>query len=894
MIGVSRLRAEGLRFVTGGEKSPSELGIKRSIIAASIVAVFLVSGFLGVVTVGSSPARAAATPRTFTVGLVNMNVVTYNPLSITLVDEYVVIYNVYSTLITYDANYHAAPDLAYNWTLSTDQLTWTFHLVHNAYFTDPTNPTDRSHPVTSADVLFSFQLNQAQTGSILHTYTTPIVSMATPDPYTFSLSTATPFAAIYSTASAIPILPAYVWSGVQNPVHYANSNPIGSGAMYYDTNNATFGTNIILRRNPNYYGVTQYCQVARPDIVYYKDYTSSALMVQDFLTGASGLDAIMNVDPAGYLNVLPANGASSHTTKFSVDTGFVGEFAVNVMQPYMRKIAQFKNGYNNPLLLNDTVRLAIAKSIDKAALVKYALLGLGAVADTLVPDSNPWHYAIPSSAMYTFDPTAARAMLNAAGWAWDSAGNPATASTVPLYQKGTSNGTVYWPLTFRFYTLNTAPEWQVAANNITAWLARTGIQTTDSHGNPGYSLMSVSQLSGAWFTGDYDMWLWDWVFTPASDPSLDVMEVETTMAIGPTSDNFYSNSTFDSVYNQSLSAMDPTVRRSLTDTLQKMVYDYHSYILPYYRLDLYAATDGRPTGYTSGWTNFGNWTQSVGLTPDSDLPNLWFHVAPKDNMPPTITSFPTVNSYNTISTVISVQATDPEGDIGSYSWSFGDGSFANTTTPSATHTYTTPGNYSVTVRVSDSEWPACGQTTAHIQQYTAGVNTPPQVGAFVATLSNGSFGLANSSTKLGIEVYDPDGDGLTISWKFGDGQTGTSFVASATSLVWANVSHVYTTAGTFTVNATVTDNQTDPSHTLYRQLTVAIQYPSGGSSGGGGGGGGVGPNAWVNYGIPLLIVAVVVIAVVAVLLRRRKASKALEKEDESPPQQGPPGPPPPP
>lgn len=881
--------------VTGGETSPSELGIKRSIIVASIVALLLVAGFVGTVTLGTGHARAAATPRTFTVGLVNINVVTYNPMSITLVDEYIVVYNVYSTLITYDANYHAAPDLAYNWTLSSDQLTWTFHLVHNAYFTDPTNPGDRTHPVTSADVLFSFQLNQAQTGSILHSYTTPIVSMATPDPYTFTISTATPFAAIYSTASAIPILPAYVWSGVMNPVHFANSNPIGSGAMYYDTNNATFGTNIILRRSPNYYGLTMYCQTPRPDIVYYKDYTSSALMVQDFLTGASGLDAIMNVDPAGYLNVLPANGASSHTTKFAVDTGFVGEFSVNVMQPYMRKLAQFKNGYNNPLLLNDTVRLAIAKSIDKAALVKYALLGLGAVGDTLVPDSNPWHYAIPSSDTYTFDPTAARALLNAAGWAWDSAGNAATATTVPLYQKGTSNNTVYWPLSFRFYTLNTAPEWQVAANNITAWLAKTGIQTTDSHGNPGYSLMSVSQLSGKWFTGDYDVWLWDWVFTPASDPSLDVMEVETTMAIGPTSDNFYSNSTFDSIYNQSLSAMNLATRRNLTNTLQKMVYDYHSYILPYYRLDLYAATDGRPTSYSSGWTNYGNWSKSVGLTPDSDLPNLWYNVAPLDNMPPTITSFPSVNSYATINTILSVAASDPESDIANYAWNFGDGSFANTTTPTATHVYATAGNYSVSVRVSDTEWPVCGVTKATIQPYTPGQNTPPQVGSFVATLSNGSYGLANSSTKIGIQVYDPDNDGLYVTWKFGDGATGTSYIAAATSLVWVNTTHTYTTAGTFTVNATVTDNQTAAGHTLYRELSVTIKYLSSvPPPTGGGGGGGVQPNAWINYGIPLLIVAIVVIAVVAVLLRRRKASKDLDKEDETPPQQGPPSPPPPP
>src|SRR3989442_73846 len=473
-------------------------------ITAGVVAVLMGSALLGIITIGSGSARAATPPfRGLSVGLVNMNVVTYNPMAITLLDEYIVIYNVYSALVTYDASYDVQPDLASSWELSTDQKTWTFHLVHNAFFTDPTAPSVRTHPVTSADVLFSFQINQQQSASILHSYTTNIASMSAPDPFTFVVTTNQPFAAMYSTASAITILPKYVWQSIPNPVHYGNANPIGSNAMYYDTPNATFGSNIVLRRNPNYYGVADYCQVSRPDQVYFKDYTSGATMVSDFKSGTSGLDAIMAIDPASYLNALPPNSPGSKTTKFAVDTGFVGEVSVNVMTPQIRAAySQFKNGYNNPLLLNDTVRTAIAMSIDK---------------------------------------------------------------------------------------------------------------------QPGYSLESVSQLSGALFTGDYDIWFWDWIFTPASAPALDVMEVETTGAIGPTSDNFYSNATFDGVYAQSLVTLDPAARRTLTDTLQKMVYDYHSYILPYYRLDLYRPAVGKPPAYTPGLAHFGNWSQSVATTQVSDL-----------------------------------------------------------------------------------------------------------------------------------------------------------------------------------------------------------------------------------------------------------------------------------
>ena len=856
--------------------------------------MLLLSGLVALVTVTTEPARAAPV-RTLNIGIVNLNVVTYNPLAFTLVDEYIVVYNVYSALFTYDKNWHIQPDLAYNGTLSPDGLTWTFHLVHNAYFTDPTNPTDRSHPVTSADVYFSYMLNINETASALHIYTDAIASMSTPDAYTFTITTTYPYAAMNATAADVVILPKYVWSGINNPVRYANSNPIGSGAMYLDPT-TQFGTNIILRRNPNYYGDQDYCQFSRPDIVYYKDYSNAGSMVTDFKSGTSGLDAIMNVDPFTYLS---STGLGSWSPKFAANTGFIGEISINVMTPQIRASnSQFKNGYNNPLLLNDTVRLAVAMSINKTALIQWGLLGMGIVADTLIPTSNKWHYSIPASDQYHFDPLAARQLLMNAGWKWDSSGNPATSTTVPLYQKGTSNGTVYWPLSFRFETGNWRTEWPVMAVNITTWLAEAGIQTLNVQYHPGYSLLSESQMGGNWFTGDYDIWLWDWSMAPGYDPSVDIMSVETTAAIGPTSDNFYSNSTYDGIYNQSLQTMNPVTRRSLTDELQKMVYDYHSYILPYYNLDLYAATNGRPgTSPLAGWTNWGNWSQSQGLVPDSQLPVLWYQVAPLDNLPPVINSFPSVSYYNTIPTAISVSVTDTDSTpASSFSWDFGDGTYANTTTASVQHTYANVGAYTVKVRVSDGEFPACGSTAVTIAQYVPGQNLPPQALAIAPTLSNGSYGYVGLSQKFAMTVSDPDGDSIFVRWNFGDSGTGTSFLPGTPgTAVSGNVSiqHTYTAAGTYTVTANVTDNQTGGSlsHFVTRTAQITIQA----ASGGGGGGGGTPPpaeNLWISYGIPLAIVAIVVIAAAVVMLRRRKRAKAEEKEAEGPPQ-GPSSPPPP-
>src|SRR5438445_12194341 len=100
--------------------------------ASMVVAVVLLSGMTAVLVLGSGTAAAAAPFRSLRIGVNPLVVTTLNPLKITLADEYVVVYNVYSTLITYDKTYHAIPDLATHWSLAPDNQSWTFDLVQGA------------------------------------------------------------------------------------------------------------------------------------------------------------------------------------------------------------------------------------------------------------------------------------------------------------------------------------------------------------------------------------------------------------------------------------------------------------------------------------------------------------------------------------------------------------------------------------------------------------------------------------------------------------------------------------------------------------------------------------------------------------------------------------------
>src|SRR5207245_11551466 len=141
---------------------------RQRLIACAVVAVMILSCLSVFVVLASGPAAAAVPCPCLRNGINPLVITTLNPLKITLADEYVVVYNVYSTLITYDKTYHAIPDLATHWSLAPDSRTWTFDLVQGAYFTSPLSPGDRSHPVTADDVVYSLQLQSATQGSILH------------------------------------------------------------------------------------------------------------------------------------------------------------------------------------------------------------------------------------------------------------------------------------------------------------------------------------------------------------------------------------------------------------------------------------------------------------------------------------------------------------------------------------------------------------------------------------------------------------------------------------------------------------------------------------------------------------------------------------------------------
>ncbi len=133
---------------------------------------------------------------------------------------------------------------------------------------------------------------------------------------------------------------------------------------------------------------------------------------------------------------------------------------------------------------------------------------------------------------------------------------------------------------------------------------------------------------------------------------------------------------------------------------------------------------------------------------------------------------------------------DWDGDTLTYSWNFGDGSPAATTT-NASRTYETGGAKTVTLTVSDGK--------GHSDTDTVTVNpvAPPVNAAPTATITDASCTQLTCSFK-GVTSSDPDGDTLTYSWDFGD---------TSTLVTTQNASRTYTSGGSKTVTLTVNDGK---------------------------------------------------------------------------------------
>ena len=149
--------------------------------------------------------------------------------------------------------------------------------------------------------------------------------------------------------------------------------------------------------------------------------------------------------------------------------------------------------------------------------------------------------------------------------------------------------------------------------------------------------------------------------------------------------------------------------------------------------------------------------------------------------------------------------------LSSATWSFGDGhgttfNLGSQALAPVNHTYAADGTYTVTLTLIDAHGNLA--TSSHVVH----VDEPPTA-SFQVT--SGAPGSGQTTALNASASADPDGHITAYAWTFGDGTAGTG----------VSPSHVYQTAGNYTVTLTVTDSDGDTASTA-QTLAVAGPTPS--------------------------------------------------------------------
>ncbi len=285
---------------------------------------------------------------------------------------------VQSTLVKYNSGLAFENDLATNYSLSSDGLTWTFTIRDDAFFTD-------GERVRASDVAFTLETAKAAQGSVDLTY---MESATARDDTTVVVTLVRPTSIFLNTLASVGIVPEHAYS----PDY--GRNPVGSGPYKFVEWKSQ--EQILFTANEDYYGgapsiknvtvvfmsedaALAAVQAGKVDVAY-----STATLGKTDIAGYH-VEAITSADNRGFtLPVLPAEGK---TTESGAPIG-------------------------NNVTCHLEIRQAIACAIDREQVADMVLNGFGRPAYS-ENDGMPWNN--PEVRIET-DPEYAQRLLTDAGW----------------------------------------------------------------------------------------------------------------------------------------------------------------------------------------------------------------------------------------------------------------------------------------------------------------------------------------------------------------------------------------------------------------------------------------------------------------------------------------------
>ena len=286
---------------------------------------------------------------------------------------------VQSTLVRYTKDLSFENDLATDYDLSKDGLTWTFKIRDDAYFTD-------GEKLTASDVAFTLETAKAAQGSVDLTYMESAVAQ---DDTTLIVTLSKPTSIFLNTLASIGIVPEHAYGDDYG------TNPIGSGPYKFVEWKPQ--EQIIFTANENYYGGEP--NIKDVTVVFMSEDAALAAVQAGKVDVAYSTATLGTTEVAGY-DVIALTSADNRG------------FTLPVL-PDEGKTTESGAPIGNNVTCNIEIRQAIAYAIDRQAIADVVLNGFGRPAYS-ENDGMPWNN--PEVKIET-DVEYAKKLLADAGWA---------------------------------------------------------------------------------------------------------------------------------------------------------------------------------------------------------------------------------------------------------------------------------------------------------------------------------------------------------------------------------------------------------------------------------------------------------------------------------------------
>jgi len=368
----------------------------------------------------------------------------------------------------------------------------------------------------------------------------------------------------------VPILPEHTWKDIdakEVSTFTNDTNPVGSGP--FKLVEAKANQFYRFEANKGYWG-----GAPKIDELVIRVYADDEGLGQALRNGS--VDMIQDVSAAVWESLRNVPGITTSDSKYP---GF-NELAYNLGA---QTVENKPIGNGHPALKDKRVRLAIDTAIDRKTLVDKVLRNHGTAATGVIPPLYPnWHWT-PGDAARTFDLAKANQMLEDAGY------------------KKSADGIRVGPdgkkLEFRLFGREESEFSKDNVAYIADWLSQIGMKAT-------VSIMSEDKLTAVIGQGEYDMFEWGWVVEPDPDFQLSVFTcdqrsyVDAGEIAAGWSDSFYCDASYDALYQQQKTLLDPAQRTAVIKQAQQKLYDDAVYSMLYYYNNFEAYRSDKFTGFT--------------------------------------------------------------------------------------------------------------------------------------------------------------------------------------------------------------------------------------------------------------------------------------------------------